>query len=92
MRFEDAARAQYQRHSIYTVYLVGPDGEREQVGTTSRKSGTGLLTVLGRDSVQARVRLLPGAETATLKKTAERLVFSNGWSLEFGGTIRQESE
>lgn len=92
MKFADAARAQYQRHSIYTVYLVGPDGEREEVGTTQRKSGIGLMTVLWRDSVQERVRRLPGAESATLKKMAERLVFSNGWSLEFGGTILQEAE
>lgn len=91
MTFEDAARVQYRRQTVYTVCLSGPDGEREQVGTTSRKSGTGLLTVLKRDSVQAHVRRLPGAETATLKKTADRLLFSNEWRLEFGGTILQEA-
>lgn len=91
MTFSDACRRQHLHHTIYTVYLVGPDGEREQIATTQRKSGTGLLAVLRRESVQARVAQLPGAATATCQKKAGGLLFSNGWRLEFGGTIRQEA-
>jgi hypothetical protein len=91
MSFTEAARAQYLHSSFYTVFLIGPNGEREMVGTTQRKSGSGLLKVLGSKAVQARVALTPDAETATIKKTSGKIVFSNGWSLEFGGTIRQEA-
>lgn len=89
MTFERAARLQRNLHTIYTVYLVGPDGQGEQVGDTQRKSGAGLVEILQRESVQERLRSLPGAATATFKKEAGRLVLSNGWRLEFGGTIRQ---
>jgi hypothetical protein len=92
MTFAEAARRQYRYHTFYTVFLVGPAGEREPVGTTQRKSGSGLLAVLRRDSVQERVRQFPGVESITLKKSADRLAFSNGWALVFGGTIRQEAE
>ena len=92
MTFAQAARQQYRYRTIYTVWLAGPQGEREQVGTTSRKNGQGLLRVLRRSDVQARVAALPNAGGATFTKKADRLVFSNGWSLEFGGTIRQEAE
>ena len=92
VKIQDAARAQYRRHSIYTVYLTGPAGEREEVGTTQRRSGQGLLIVLRCASVQARVRRLPGAAAATVTKRADRLIFSNGWCLEFGGTLLQEAE
>lgn len=91
MTFERACRLQYRLHTIYTVYLVGPNGEGEQVGTTQRKSGAGLMSVLRQESVQARVAQLPGAATATFTKTATSLRFSNGWRLEFGGTIRQDA-
>ena len=92
MTFTEAQRRQYLRSTIYVVYLVGPDGEREQVGTTSRKSGAGLMEVLQRGNVQVRVAALPGAATATFRKHADRLEFSNGWALVFGDTIRQESQ
>jgi hypothetical protein len=92
MTFSQAARQQYLRHTIYTVVLVGPNGEREQVATTQRKSGTGLVSILRRESVQARIAQLPGAATATFTKKATSLFFSNGWRLEFGGTIRQEAD
>lgn len=91
MQFENAARAQYRRHSYYTVYLVAPDGAREEIAHSQRKSGSGLLTVLYRPAVQERIRQLPGMADARLRKFSDRLEFSNGWRLEFGGTIRQEA-
>ena len=91
MTFADAQQRQYLYRTVYTVWLVGPAGEREQVGTTQRKSGTGLMSVLRRESVQTRIAALPGAASATFTKRADRLEFSNGWRLEFGGTIRQEA-
>lgn len=91
MTFDEAARIQYRRHSMYVVFLVSPDGSREQIGITARKTGSGLMNVLRRDSVQEKVKRLPGALTATFKKHADRLDFSNGYKIVFGGTIRQES-
>jgi hypothetical protein len=91
MDFQDAARRQHLRTSYYTVWLVGPGGERENLGHTARKTGTGLLTFLYRPAVQERIKALPGAADARLQKFKDRLEFSNGWKLEFGGTIRQEA-
>lgn len=91
MDFQTAARIQYRHNSIYTVYLVAPDGTREYLGTTQRKSGIGLMAILRRDSVQERMKSLPGADTARFTKHADRLALSNGYRIEFGGTIRQES-
>lgn len=91
MTFEQAAKRQYLRSSLYTVWLVGPNGERESLGSTSRKSGSSLIAILGEKSVQERVSRLPEAATATFTKKADRLIISNGWRIEFGGTIRQEA-
>lgn len=92
MTFNQAARKQYLHSTFYTVWLVGPNGERESLGSTQRKSGSKLMQILCETAVQERVSKLPGAETATFTKKADRLVFSNGWRIEFGGTIRQEAE
>lgn len=92
MTFEHAARAQYLRSSYYTVWLHGPNGEKELLAHTQRKSGSGLLAVLYRPSVQERVKQLPGAESARLQKFKDRLELSNGWTIRIGGTIRQEAE
>jgi hypothetical protein len=89
--FAQAARAQYLHSSFYTVWLVGPAGEREYLGSTQRKSGTGLRKFLRDKDVQERVSRLPDAASATYTKRADRLEFSNGWRIEFGGTIRQEA-
>ena len=91
MTFEDAARRQYRYSTLYAVFLIGPNGEREQVGATSRKSGDGLVAVLRRESVQERIKQIPGVESATFRKFKDRLEVSNGWKLQFGGTIRQEA-
>lgn len=91
MTFTTASRVQHRYATYYTVYLVGPAGEREELGYTARKSGDGLLAVLRRESVQMRVSRFPGAREITLRKRRGRLEFSNGWAMEFGGTIRQES-
>ena len=92
MNFQTAARIQYRRHSKYVVTLKGPNGEQEAIGYTARKSGSGLLAILYTPRCQERVKQLPGADSARLTKTATALVFSNGWRMEFGGTILQEAE
>jgi len=91
MTFPEAARRQHLYSSIYTVWLVAPDGTREQIGTTQRKTGSGLRAVLARPSVQERIAKIPGIEDVRLKKTASALIFTNGYRIEFGGTIRQEA-
>jgi hypothetical protein len=91
MSFADAAERQHLYGSYYTVWLVAPDGTREYLGFTPRKSGDGLLSFLRADRIQERVKRFEGAESLTLKKTAGALVLSNGWKFAFGGTIRQEA-
>jgi hypothetical protein len=91
MTFEQAANKQYLHSSFYTVWLVGPNGERESLGSTQRKTGSCLVQIMRQKSVQARIAQLPDAETGTYTKKADRLLFSNGWRIEFGGTIRQEA-
>lgn len=92
MTFQDAANRQYLHSSIYTVFLIDPDGTREQIGTTHRKSGTGLMNVLRREPVQEKLSAMPiMLGDVRLKKTASALIFTNGYRIEFGGTIRQES-
>lgn len=89
----EAARVQYRLHSFYTVQLVTPTGEKEIVGSTQRKSGSGLLHfVCGSDALKAKLSAIPGMLDGTFKKTAKAIVFSNGYKIEFGGTIRQEAE
>lgn len=89
--FAEAADRQNLYNSYYTVWLIAPDGSRVYLGHTSRKSGSGLRAVVGRDSVIAKLEKIPGMDTATYKKTAESLVISNGYKVAFGGTIRQEA-
>lgn len=91
MSFADAVARQHLYGSYYTVWLVAPDGAREYLGYTPRKSGDGLLSLLRSDRVQTRVAQFEGAAEITLKKTAHALVLSNGWRIAFGGTIRQEA-
>lgn len=91
MSFEDAAATQYRYRTIYTVVLCGPNGERELAGTTSRKSGTGLRAVMRRESVLNRLKETGDIETMTWKQVAGRIEMSNGWSLGFGGTLREEA-
>src|SRR4051812_4255019 len=92
MTFQQASERQYLRQTRYAVFLCGPAGEREPMGHTARKSGTGLMDVLWRPTVQERMRQFPGASDLRLFKHADRLEFGNGWSLRFGGTMRQEAE
>jgi hypothetical protein len=92
MKFQDAARMPYLHTSFYTVWLVGPNGERESLGSTQRKTGSMLIKILCEKTTQERVSRLPGAASATFKKHADHLEFSNGWKIAFGGTIRQEAE
>jgi nitrogen fixation protein len=91
MSFADAAQRQHLYGSYYTVWLVAPDGTREYLAYTSRKTGDGLLAVLRYDRIQERVKLFPDAASITLKKKGGALVLSNGWRIAFGGTIRQEA-
>jgi hypothetical protein len=91
MKFSTAARAQYLRSSYYTVFLVDPDGNKELLGHTQRRNGTGLMAVLSRESVQEKVKAFPWAATARFKKFKDRLEIDNGWKVVFGGTIRQEA-
>jgi hypothetical protein len=92
MTFEQAAKTQYLRSSFYTVWLIGPNGERESLGSTNRKSGRSLIDLSGTLYAQKVIRrLIPNAEDVHFKKTANALVLSNGWRIEFGGTIRQEA-
>ena len=84
MKFKDVA-------TFYTVWLVGPNGERESLGSSGRKSGSGLRAILWTPAVQARVKQFNGVEELRMESKADRLLFSNGWRIEFGGTIRQES-
>jgi hypothetical protein len=98
MKFHDAARRQYLHSSIYTVWLVGPGGTREELGTTQRKTCVGLMGILYLPGVQARIKRLPGAGDMGVRKRDGGLEFTaaggepNGWRVEFGGTIRQEAE
>lgn len=89
--FAQAARKQYLHSSFYTVWLVGPDGERERLGSTQRKTGASLVKILCEKAVQDRVARAPDAASATFTKKPDRLLLSNGWSIQFGGTIRQEA-
>ncbi len=91
MSFKDAANRQHLYGSYYTVWLIAPDGKREYLGFIARKSGAGLLTFLRGERIQTRMEQFEGAESITLKKTANALVLSNGWRIAFGGTIRQEA-
>lgn len=91
MTIQEAHRRQYLRHTFYTVFLIGPDGSRSHVANTQRKSGMGLIKIMQSDNVQARVRMWPDAETITFKKYADRLEFSNGGRLEFGGTLLENA-
>lgn len=91
MTFEQAARVQYRRSSFYAVFLVSPDGTRQALGSTQRKTGAGLMNLLRGERAQAIVMAIPGVESVTFKKTASALILSNGYRIEFGGTIRQES-
>lgn len=92
MTHEQASRMQYRYHSYYTVWLTGPNGEREEVARTQRKSGSGLMQVARGERFQERVKQFQDAAEITFKKRADRLEFSNGWRLEFGGTILQEAK
>lgn len=91
MNFSTASAIQHNRHTYYTVHLVDPQGNRQRVGRSQRKSGTGLMTILRGVTVQDIVDKWPGAATMTFKKHKDRLEFSNGWNLVFGDTIRQEA-
>ena len=91
MTFTAAAKAQYRHATYYTFWLVSPQGEREQIGITQRKSGDGLIAVLRRVGWEALVTRIPDLEETTMKKRADRILWSNGWSAEFGGTIREEA-
>lgn len=92
MTFEQAARLQHRYGSFYTVWLVDADGTRRYLGCSQRRSGRGLLKFIGRDSVQAVLKDLPGADTLEwTRKTADALYLSNGMRITFGGTIRQEA-
>ena len=93
MTFQDAAAAQYRLHSYYTVHLVKPCGETVPLGYTQRKTGTGLLVFVTGKAVQEALKThVPGIEGVTIvKKTKAALLLSNGWRIEFGGTIRQEA-
>lgn len=92
MTREQASKRQYLRSSFYEVYLVGPNGEREKIARCQGKSGRWLLRVLEGEKVQARMRQFPNCEElAITKKTATALVLSNGWRMEFGGTMLQEA-
>lgn len=89
--FQQAAADQYRRTSFYVVFLVSPNGERERVARTQRKSGSGLLQVMRGEKVQTLAATWPNMDAVTFKKFADRVEFSNGWRLEFGGTIREEA-
>lgn len=92
MNFDKAAKLQNRYSTFWTIFLIGPNGEKEYVGFSSRKSGRSLLGFISRESFQERVGKFEAAGSIRIvKKTSESLVFSNGWKLAFGGTIRQES-
>lgn len=91
MTFADAARRQYLRNSYYTVWLVSPAGERTRLGSTARKTGAGLMGILRAESTQTRLASMPEMNDARFKRSASALTFTNGWSIVFGGTIRQEA-
>lgn len=91
MTFEQAAARQHNRHSIYDVHLVAPDGGRTLVARTQRKSGVGLIRILESPRFQARIQAMPEMTEATFRRKAKALLFSNGWRLEFGQTIMQEA-
>lgn len=93
MTFNDAAKKQYLRSSFYTVWLVHPGGKvRVNLGSTQRKTGAGLLKIIGTPYAQQTIgEHIPNTVTLT-KKTASAILLSNGWRIEFGGTIRQEAE
>lgn len=90
--FAEAADRQYHYGSFYTVFLTTvATGERVYLGMTGRKSGAGLMAILRRTYVQDHIATLPGVSEATFRKTADALILSNGYRIEFGGTIRQEA-
>ncbi len=93
MTFESAARVQYRFKTYYAILAVGPNGERVTCGSTQQKSGRGLLKALGNPAILANIRAaVPNPDgTEIVKKTATALHLSNGWRIEFGGTIRQEA-
>ena len=92
MTFREATRKQYLRNSYYTVHLVGPNGQRETIGQTARKTGTGLMLILTTEANLNRLRSLAGdLSKVSFKKRSDRVELSNGWRVEFGGTIRQEA-
>jgi hypothetical protein len=88
MKFQEAANVQYRRTTYYTVFLVkgnGEQAERVELGSTQRKTGSGLLSFIRMESVQKILgEQLPNSEIELTKKTANALRL-------FGGTIRQEA-
>jgi hypothetical protein len=92
MTFAEAAKRQHLYGSYYTIWLVSPEGKREYIGFTGRKSGAGLFKFLQRDTMQSLMkRRFLDVASLSFKKTATALILSNGWKIEFGGTIRQEA-
>ena len=92
MTFAQAAKTQYLRDSYYTVWLVGAKGERVRLGSTQRKSGSGLLSFCSMASVQETLGKYLTPSVTIKKKTSTAILLSDGWRIVFGGTIRQEAE
>jgi hypothetical protein len=93
LNWEEAVKEQHLYSSYYTVWLVNAEGKRvAYCGRTQRKSGSGLIAKLRTEAVQKLVaEKVPDVANVEFKKTAAALKMSNGWSLQFGGTIRQEA-
>jgi hypothetical protein len=77
MTFEQAAERQHRYGSYYTVWLLGPDGEREYLGFTARKSGAGLLKFMSSLKIQERMKQFPDADNLRCTKTATALIFTS---------------
>jgi len=90
LTFEYAAAVQYRRQTLYTVILVGTSGQREQLGITDQHSGRGLEQIAGTLFAQRVIaRCIDDASSVRYRKTARALILSNGWTVEFGDTLRQ---
>ncbi len=92
MTFDEAASRQHRHSTLYAVHLLGPNGERVTLGSTSQKSGRGLIILTSSTFAQKVIRQhIPNAEHVTFRKTGTALILSNGWCVQFGDTIRREA-
>jgi hypothetical protein len=90
--FENAAKNQYRRKTIYVVQLVKTSGEIVAIGSTSRKSITGMRDMISNNrTVQARIKQAGISLEQNFKNKKGTMLLDDGSVIRFGETIRSHS-